>query len=100
MPRGTATYTPKWSIVVLTLACLGVLKFNGFGWKTTTDRETSSAESLLPTVENKARPTGQASESVVWIPGGEFSIGSNHVKSPQEPISSSDGHKVRSEGKK
>jgi hypothetical protein len=33
-PRGTATYTPKWSIVVLALACLGVLKFNGPGSKT------------------------------------------------------------------
>jgi hypothetical protein len=57
-PRGTATYTPKWSIVVLAVACLGVLKFNGPGAKTsaageTPPGETAAAALLLPPVQNK-----------------------------------------------
>ena len=45
-PRGTATYTPKWSIVVLALACLGVLKFNGPGAKTSTGPETAVRDTI------------------------------------------------------
>jgi len=30
-----------------------------------------------PTIENKNKPTGKAPKGMVWIPGGEFSMGSN-----------------------
>jgi hypothetical protein len=58
-PRGTATYTPKWSIVVLAVACLGVLKFNSPGARTPFGREisarvTPAAPSRPPEVENKS----------------------------------------------
>lgn len=45
-PRGTATYTPKWSIVVLAVACLGVLKFNGPGAKTPVGHDMSLGETV------------------------------------------------------
>ena len=56
-PRGTATYTPKWSIVVLAVACLGVLKFHGPAAKTSVGRslslrETVAAAPRVPAVEN------------------------------------------------
>ena len=37
----------------------------------------SSTSAFLPTVENKTRPSGSAPEGMVWIPGGEFSMGSD-----------------------
>ncbi len=32
---------------------------------------------FLPTVENKTQPSGDPPEGMVWIPGGEFSMGTN-----------------------
>jgi hypothetical protein len=54
VPRGTATYTPKWSIVVLAVACLGVLKLNGLREKT--DRDRTSTASFFPTIETTTVP--------------------------------------------
>jgi hypothetical protein len=91
-PRGTATYTPKWSIVVLALACLGVLKFYGPGEKTSATREAQSAASFLPTVEKKIWPTrpspeapdaridGHPKHHILATRGkGEVTTGSNHL---------------------
>jgi formylglycine-generating enzyme required for sulfatase activity len=74
-PRGTSTYTPKWSIVVLAIACLGVLRFNVPRRETPIAREGPvAAAPFLPTLENKTRPN-LPPEGMVWIPGGEFSMG-------------------------
>jgi formylglycine-generating enzyme required for sulfatase activity len=37
--------------------------------------ETPATDRFLPTVENKTPPPGQAPDGMVWIPGGEFSMG-------------------------
>ena len=34
-----------------------------------------TAASFQPTIENKAKPSGTAPDAMVWIPGGEFSMG-------------------------
>ena len=38
---------------------------------------TSEASAFKPTIENKDKPAGKAPDGMVWIPGGEFSMGSN-----------------------
>jgi hypothetical protein len=72
MPRGTATYTPKWSIVVLAVACLGVLKYNGLYGKSDPARERPATASFLPVIETKQGPNN---------PYGSRSEGSNHINS-------------------
>ncbi|KRD06421.1 sulfatase-modifying factor 1 [Flavobacterium sp. Root901] len=37
----------------------------------------ADASAFKPTIENKNKPNGKAPEGMVWIPGGEFSMGSN-----------------------
>jgi len=38
---------------------------------------TSAPSAFKPTIENKDKPSGKAPDGMVWIPGGEFSMGSN-----------------------
>ena len=38
---------------------------------------TTEKSLFKPTIENKNKPVGKAPEGMVWIPGGEFSMGSN-----------------------
>ena len=37
--------------------------------------EMPASSQFLPTIENKTRAAGPAPEGMVWIPGGEFSMG-------------------------
>lgn len=39
--------------------------------------DTSAPAAFKPTIENKNKPAGKAPKGMVWIPGGEFSMGSN-----------------------
>ena len=45
--------------------------------KTAAARGTIADEAFLPTVENKIKPPMAAPEGMVWIPGGEFSMGAD-----------------------
>jgi formylglycine-generating enzyme required for sulfatase activity len=65
----------KW-IAVATVVLGLVAAFQATRSKAPSDPSTWSMESFLPTVENKALPSGTAPEGMVWIPGGEFSMGS------------------------
>lgn len=39
--------------------------------------DTSAESAFKPTIENKKKPAEKAPKGMVWIPGGEFSMGSN-----------------------
>jgi Uncharacterized conserved protein len=67
----------KWSIVLLAIGCLGVLLLRAHRENTATARENASGETFLPTVENKIKPPAAAPDGMVWIPGGEFSMGAD-----------------------
>src|SRR5437773_6199969 len=56
-----------------------------------------------PTMANKNQPTGKAREGMVWIQGGEFSMGAavNGEGSHEMPMASNDAgpiHRVRVDG--
>src|SRR5712691_784643 len=60
------------------MALLAVGSFALAFWLTTLSNvEPTSANrrAFLPTVENRSRPSGAAPAGMVWVPGGEFSMG-------------------------
>lgn len=100
----------KWLIAVIALVCAGFFGFEAMRPAATTTPEPthapaaahnhdhaqnhehdheheasmvekSAASEFLPTVENNIRPTASAPEGMVWIPGGEFSMG---ARSPMQ----------------
>src|SRR5436190_15723167 len=76
-PRASFPHAIKWSLVVLAVGCVGVLLIRAHREQKATARENPSAETFLPTVENKIKPAESAPEAMVWIPGGEFSMGAD-----------------------
>ena len=66
----------KWGVALVAVVGLGALVFNATRSKPVAAGETPAAAAFLPTVANKTPPPGPAPEGMVWIPGGEFSMGS------------------------
>ena len=73
-----------WIFALLTLSIISIAySYTRF----TTKAETTAAEcheipsnvesEFKPTVENKFKPAEKAPKGMVWIPGGEFSMGTN-----------------------
>src|SRR5438876_6932085 len=65
--------------------------------------ETSESSAFAPTVPNKTPAPGKAPEGMVWIPGGEFSMGAstNGHGTDEMPMESNDAepvHRVRVNG--
>src|SRR4029077_2069386 len=54
--------------------------------------ETSGSSAFAPTIPNRNSPPGKAPEGMVWIPGGEFSMGAvvNGAGSAEMPMASND----------
>jgi len=64
----------KWVVAVGVIAGLVVLVFNATRSRPPAT-ETHASPGFLPTVEDRDPPPGPAPEGMVWIPGGEFSMG-------------------------
>jgi formylglycine-generating enzyme len=68
---------------VLCVAAMTLLACSGRSTKspspaaTPADGGAASVSPFLPTVENRTPPPGPAPEGMAWIPGGEFSMGSD-----------------------
>ena len=87
-PKGSVPATPasrvkqasgrRWVIVMVlaAIAAAGVF-FIATRPKSVADYSPAAAAGFLPTKPNPARPPGPAPEGMVWIPGGEFSMGSD-----------------------
>ena len=74
--RGRSDRRWKWAlagVIVLAAVAYGVTRFNPSPATT----KTTGTAAFLPTVENKSTPPGGPPEGMVWIPGGEFSMGSD-----------------------
>src|SRR5437660_4024826 len=83
------------AFAILLVAALVVSSLQGLAFGDTTDFE--------PTIANKNSSPGKAPEGMVWIPGGEFSMGAagNGGGSCEMPMTSNDAgpvHRVRVDG--
>jgi len=67
-------------VALVTIAAAAILVFSTTRSRPSAARVASAAavatsNRFLPTVENKNTPRGPTPEGMVWIPGGEFSMG-------------------------
>lgn len=67
-----------WGIVAAVVAA-GVV-FASFSSRTPNEARTVAAAEFFPTVANKSPPPGPAPQGMVWIPGGEFSMGARQPR--------------------
>jgi sulfatase modifying factor 1 len=73
----------KWASAAIAIAVFAVLAFRVTRSSPPASQEsahlhqTPAASAFLPTVPNTAPPPADVPEGMVWIPGGEFSMGSN-----------------------
>ena len=74
LPRSSFTNAWKWVVAVGVIAGLVVLAINATHSRPPSS-ETPASAGFLPTAENSDPPPGPAPEGMVWIPGGEFSMG-------------------------
>ena len=66
----------KWIIVATMVAGLAALALKGRRPKMAAPVEADASSTFLPTAANQSRPAGPTPAGMVWIPGGEFSMGS------------------------
>jgi sulfatase modifying factor 1 len=78
----------KWLLSAIVVAIFGGSGFALFVMQSKTPKTDSppmsaapAPDEFLPTVENKVSPPSSAPEGMVWIPGGEFSMG---ARSPMD----------------
>ncbi len=79
--KGGVRRTMKWLVPVVLAVPVVILAFKAVQPRPPPASMTPAAPDFLPTVENKNPPPGPAPEGMVWIPGGEFSMG---AKEPRE----------------
>jgi sulfatase modifying factor 1 len=71
------------TILIISIASFGYTKLNvpkqekPVAMDCAETPNTAEASAFKPTIENKNKPAGKAPKGMVWIPGGEFSMGSN-----------------------
>ena len=73
-PRRTTR--ARWGLLLLALAGVGIVGWRGYvGGRPAPVTVPPSVPEVQSTVENAATPPGERPEGMVWIPGGEFSMG-------------------------
>jgi formylglycine-generating enzyme len=76
-PQNRSLGAWKWAIGTILVVAIGALGLSLFGPKRTEGGASPEVASFSPTIANKAAAPGPAPEGMVWIPGGEFSMGSD-----------------------
>src|SRR4029450_10497373 len=104
LPRNAGRWIPSVAVILLSTAIVNPGVAGSKSSVVSKEDSTSlSGSNFLPTVENKTPAPGPIPQGMVWIPGGEFSIGSaaSGRGTDEMPLASNDAypvHRVRVDG--
>ncbi len=101
--RNAWTWVVVATVAVAAIVAMTVTRQNSSATEELLVADLATSNGFLPTIENKAAPAAPAPAGMVWIPGGEFSMGAqdpgmNDVVGMQATTDSRPVHRVSVDG--